>query len=160
MNAAPVVLAGGSGFLGRVCIDYFSSRGREVRVLTRSQARSMGAIRFVPWNGQTLGEWTTSLDGAAALINLAGRSVNCRYHARNRRLILDSRVNSTRVLGEALARCVNPPPVWLNSSTATIYQHSINRSMDDVAGVIGSTPEAKDKFSVEVARAWEEALEA
>jgi uncharacterized protein (TIGR01777 family) len=92
------------------------------------------------------------------LINLAGRSVDCRYHARHRREILESRIHSTRVLGEAIAQCDRPPRVWLNSSTATIYKHSLDRSMDEATGEIGATPEAKDAFSIEVARAWEAAF--
>jgi len=89
------------------------------------------------------------------LINLAGRSVDCRYHARNRRLIMDSRIKSTRVLGEAVAQRMNPPRVWLNSSTATIYRHSFDQAMDEATGVIGATPAVNDEFSVEVATAWE-----
>jgi hypothetical protein len=110
------------------------------------------------WDGKSLGEWAKLVDGADVVVNLAGRSVNCRYHARNRRLILESRVNSTRVLGEAIAQCAQPPRVWLNASTATIYKHSIDRPMDEATGEIGATPEANDAFSVEVARAWEQAL--
>jgi uncharacterized protein len=92
----------------------------EVVILTRNPKTRAGLIRAVPWDGATAGDWLRELDGARALINLAGLSVNCRYHARNRTLMLDSRLDSTRVLGEAVARCANPPPVWLNSSTATI----------------------------------------
>jgi uncharacterized protein len=99
------------------------------------------------------------LDGAGALINLAGRSVNCRYNEHNRREILESRVESTRVLGEAIARCNTPPPVWLNASTATIYKHTFDREMDEATGEIGATPEAKDAFSIEVAQAWEQTLD-
>jgi uncharacterized protein (TIGR01777 family) len=85
--------------------------------------------------------------------------VNCRYNERNRREILESRVNSTRVLGEAIARCDTPPAVWLNASTATIYKHTFDRPMDEATGVIGATPEAKDAFSIEVARAWEDTFD-
>jgi uncharacterized protein (TIGR01777 family) len=92
-------------------------------------------------------------------LNLAGRSVNCRYHARNREEILRSRLDSTRVLGEAISKCSHPPKVWLNSSTATIYKHSYDHPMDEATGVIGGTPEAKDEFSVEVATAWERAFD-
>jgi len=154
-----IVLAGGSGFLGQACAGYFSDRGCEVVVLARSPRAAPGRVRVQCWDGESLGDWTASLEGAAAVINLAGRTVNCRYHARHRREILDSRVNSTRVLGEAIARCSGPPRVWLNSSTATIYKHSLDRPMDEAAGGIGATPEAKDAFSVEVACAWERALE-
>jgi uncharacterized protein len=114
--------------------------------------------RTVAWDGETLGPWAKELEGAAAVINLAGRSVDCRYNLRNRRLIMDSRVNSTRVLGEAIANCKSPPPVWLNSSTATIYKHSLRRAMDEATGQIGATPEAKDAFSVDVASGWEGAF--
>ena len=101
--------------------------------------------------------WAGLLDGARAVVNLAGRSVDCRYTARNRRLIMDSRVDSTRVLGEAIALCRRPPSVWLNSSTATIYRHTFGPAWDE-SGETGATPEAKDAFSVEVAQAWERTL--
>ena len=128
-------------------------------VLTRSPGPAAQSIRQVGWDGHALGDWARELDGASALINLAGRSVNCRYNERNRREILESRVDSTRVLGEAIACCNTPPPVWLNASTATIYKHTFDREMDEATGEIGATPEAKDAFSIEVARAWEETLD-
>ncbi|MCW5557554.1 MAG: TIGR01777 family oxidoreductase, partial [Verrucomicrobiae bacterium] len=99
------------------------------------------------------------LEGVDAVINLSGRSVDCRYTDRNRRLILDSRIESTRVLGEAIAACRQPPAVWMNASTATIYRHSFDRPMDEATGEIGATPEARDAFSIEVATAWEAALD-
>ena len=156
MNTQKIILAGGSGFLGRVLAGHFTRRGCDVVILTRNPRPTSGEgrIRQVGWNGCTAGPWTVELEAAAAVINLAGRSVNCRYHARNRRQMMDSRVNSTRVLGDAIERCHQPPRVWLNSSTATIYKHSLDRPMDE-AGEIGATPEAKDAFSIEVARAWE-----
>lgn len=99
------------------------------------------------------------LEGADLLINLAGHSVNCRYHARNRRRIMESRVEPTAALGEAIRSCRVPPRVWLNASTATIYRHTFGPAWDE-AGEIGATPEAKDAFSVEVAQAWEAAFAA
>ena len=153
-----IVLAGGSGFIGTFLQESLAADGYEVVVLTRTGHESSRAIRQHHWDGQTLGDWTGELDGASALINLSGRSVNCRYNVRNRRDILESRVNSTRVLGEAIARSSEPPPVWLNASTATIYKHTFDRRMDEATGVIGATPEAKDAFSIEVARAWEQTL--
>lgn len=149
-----LVIAGGSGFLGGVLAEHFTAQGWEVVVLSRRPRVRTDSVREAGWDGEALGEWTRELDGARALVNLAGVSVNCRYHARNRKLILDSRVNSTRVLGEAFARCANPPEVWLNSSTATIYKHTRGPAWDET-GEIGGTPEAKDQFSVEVAVAWE-----
>jgi len=149
-----IILAGGSGFLGQVLADYFAAKGTAVVVLTRNPRQRADAIREVLWDGVSLGDWVKELGGARALINLAGISVNCRYHARNRKLMLDSRLNSTRVLGEAIARCANPPPVWLNSSTATIYRHTFGPAWDE-AGEIGGCEEAKDIFSVHVATEWE-----
>ena len=154
-----IVLAGGSGLLGRLLTRYFIEQGHRVVVLTRAP-RLQGPVRQVGWDGDTLGAWTRELEGAEAVINLAGQSVDCRYNRRNRRLILESRLEPTRILGEAIARCARPPGAWLNASTATIYRHSFDRLMDEATGVIAATPEAKDAFSLDVARAWEETLEA
>lgn len=158
MKTSRLVIAGGSGFLGQILARWFRSRGAEVIVLTRSPKERTDGVREVFWDGASLGDWWKTLDGAEALINLAGRSVNCRYHARNRRAMMNSRVDSTRVLGDAIRRCAKPPRVWLNSSTATIYKHSLDRPMDEATGVIGETREAKDLFSIEVAEAWEKAF--
>jgi uncharacterized protein (TIGR01777 family) len=159
MKGERIVLAGGSGFLGKLLSEYLTGRGYEVIVLTRRLTEDKSLIKEVQWDGETLASWVEYLNGARAVINLAGRSVNCRYTTRNRREIMDSRVTSTRILGEAIARCTNPPAVWLNSSTATIYKHSLARPMDE-DGEIGATPEAKDAFSVEVAREWERTFDA
>ena len=154
MKSSRIILAGGSGFLGQTLAKHFRASGHEVVILTRLPKRTGNGVREVAWDGETLGNWARELEGAGAVINLSGRSVNCRYHKRNRRLILNSRLNSTRVLGEAIARCEVPPPVWLNSSTATVYKHTFGPAWDE-SGEIGGTPEAKDEFSVEVATAWE-----
>src|SRR5437899_6572946 len=153
-----IVLAGGSGFIGRLLGKSLVAGTYEVVVLTRSPRAGELGSRQVRWDGRTLEDWAGELEGANALINLAGRSVNCRYNARNRREILESRVQSTQVLGEAIANCREPPQVWLNASTATIYKHTFDREMDEATGEIGATPEAKDALSIEVARAWEETL--
>lgn len=157
MKTKRIVLAGGSGFVGRLLTPALAAKGFEIVVLTRSPQRKASAARNVFWDGKTLGEWAGEVDGAAGVVNLTGRSVNCRYNETNRRLILDSRVFSTRVLGEAIAGAAEPPPVWLNASTATIYKHSYEREMDE-AGEIASDKDAEDEFSVEVAQAWEAAL--
>jgi len=154
-----VVIAGGSGFIGQILSAHLAARGDDVVVLTRRPESRNGA-REEFWDGRSLGPWTERLDGATALINLAGRSVNCRYHDRNRRQMIESRVVSTQVLGEAIARCKAPPRVWLNASTATIYLHTEGAPHDEVTGKIGATPEAKDAFSIQVAVEWERAFEA
>src|SRR6516164_9867856 len=123
-NETRIVIAGGSGFLGRALAAHFVKKGCEVVILTRSPGTTEQAVREVAWDAHSLGPWQQELEGAAAVVNLTGKSVNCRYHARNRRELLDSRTNSTRVLGEAISRCVHPPEAWLNSSTATIYKHT------------------------------------
>jgi uncharacterized protein (TIGR01777 family) len=153
-----IILAGGTGFLGQVLTDYFGRRGCEVVSLARGLSRAQTVSKTIRWDGETLGSWARVMEGATAVVNLAGRSVNCRYHSLNRRLILDSRVNSTRAIGAAISHCAAPPPVWLNASTATIYKHTFGSAWDE-RGEVGGTPEAKDRFSVEVAQAWEQALQ-
>jgi uncharacterized protein len=117
----------------------------------------------VQWDAKTLGTWSKEIDGADAVINLAGRSVNRRYTPENRRLITDSRVDSTRIVGEAIAVAKNPPRTWLQASTATIYAHRFDAPNDDATGIIGGNEaNAPDTwvFSIGVAKAWEAALEA
>jgi uncharacterized protein len=142
-----MVIAGANGFMGLVMVDYFKPY-YDIHTLTRSRPQLSETTNHL-WDGKTLGEWAHILDGSEVLINLAGRSVNCRYNEKNRKEILESRVNSTNVLGEAIANAKNPPKVWLNSSTATIYRHAEDRPMDDEIGEIGAG------FSVNVAKAWE-----
>jgi hypothetical protein len=159
MNMRPhIVIAGGTGFLGRALTAYFRNAGYEIIILTRSPKTTADGIREIAWDASTAGEWTRELEGARAVINLVGRSVDCRYNERNRRLILYSRINSTRVIGQAIAKCETPPPVWLNASTATIYKHTFGPAWTE-SGETGATPAAHDTFSIEVATAWERALD-
>lgn len=153
MKPREIILAGGTGFTGGILTRHFLARGDRVAVLTRRPpaASKQRNLRWVRWDGETLGSWVADLDGAAALVNLAGRSVNCRYHATSRREILESRVRSAQVLATALQRCVRPPPVWVQAASATIYRHAEDWAMDEATGEIGHG------FSVEVCRAWEEA---
>lgn len=138
-------------------VEVNSGFGDTVIVLSRSPQTSPTSVREIRWDACTIGDWSRELEGAAAVINLTGRSVNCRYHARNRRLILASRVRSTEVIGEAIAKCQAPPAIWLNASTATIYRHTFGPAWAE-SGEIGGTPAAKDVFSVRVATEWERAL--
>ena len=154
-----IILAGGTGFLGQLLARRFSRQNHAVVILSRAPQKHSPRGKVVSWDGQMIGDWWRELDGADTVVNLSGRSVNCRYNEQNRRLILDSRVQSTRVLGEAIGRCAQPPRAWLNASTATIYKHSYDQPMDE-AGEIGGTQDARDEFSVEVAQAWEQAFDA
>ena len=117
---------------------------------------------MVAWDAETLGAWVAELEGTDVVVNLAGRSVDCRYHARNRREIMQSRVNSTRIVGEAIARVKQPPRVWLQASTATIYAHRFDAANDESGGILGgSEPDVPEtwRFSIDVAQSWERALD-
>ncbi len=157
-----VVIAGGSGLLGRHLSAAFGGRGDEVVVLSRDPAfAAPGVARTAAWDGRTLGPWAGEVDGADVVINLAGRSVNCRYTPANRRLITESRTESTRVVGEAIAGARRPPRAWLQASTATLYAHRFDAGNDEATGVHGTVrdpvPETWN-FSTGVALAWEKAL--
>lgn len=132
--------------------------GHDVVVLSR--APSTAPWRTTAWDGRSLGQWTSEIDGADVVINLAGRSVNCRYTPRNMDEIMQSRVVSTRVVGEAIAQAKRPPRLWLQSSTATIYSHRYDAPNDDISGIIGGSEPGVPgywKWSIDVARAWEKA---
>jgi uncharacterized protein (TIGR01777 family) len=145
-----VVLAGASGFIGRYLRDRFERDGWTVRTIGRGVTADTAA--FAGWNDD--GAIARVLDGTDLLVNLAGRSVHCRYSARTKAAILDSRVATTAALGRALALCQAPPSSWLNASTGTIYRHADDRPQTESGGEPGSG------FSVDVARAWETALAA
>ena len=154
-----IVIPGGSGQVGTVLARAFHASGDEVVVLSRSP-RS-GPWRTVQWDAMTSGPWTSEIEGADVVINLAGRSVNCRYTGQNLEAIMRSRVDSTRAVGDAIARAARPPRVWLQASTATIYAHTSGPAHDEDTGIIGgSEPNVPRywKFSVDVAREWERAL--
>ena len=153
-----VVIPGGSGQVGTVLARALAAGGHEVVVLSRRPAPA--PWRVVPWDAATVGGWAAEFDGAAAVVNLAGRSVNCRYTAANRRLVLDSRVRSTRAVGAAIARAARPPRAWLQMSTTTIYAHRFDAPNDEATGILGGDePNAPDtwRFSTDVALAWERA---
>jgi uncharacterized protein (TIGR01777 family) len=153
-----IILAGGSGFLGTALARRFAARGDDVVVLTRSPQQRTDGVREVSWDAKTVGDWASHIDGADVVLNLTGKSVDCRYTEKNRRAIIASRVDSTRAIGEAIARATKPPRVWLNASSATLYKHAPDRPADE-SGPTGATAEAHDEFSIEVIREWERALE-
>jgi uncharacterized protein (TIGR01777 family) len=155
-----IVIPGGSGQIGLLLAREFHREGHDVVVLSRSpQSRPW---REVAWDGVTRAGWASEIDGCDVVINLAGRSVNCRYTSANRREMLESRVLSTRVVGEAIAQAKRPPRVWLQASTATIYAHRYDAPNDEATGFLGgdeASAPSSWRFSIEVARAWERALD-
>jgi uncharacterized protein (TIGR01777 family) len=152
-----IVIPGGNGHLGALLTNHFREAGHQVVILSRNVE-----AHAVLWDGRTLGDWANVIDGADVVINLAGRSVDTRYSAAKKAEIIQSRVDSTRVVGEAIARAKHPPRVWLQASTATIYAHTYDSANDEYTGVIGGhepdVPEAWH-FSIDVAKAWERAVD-
>jgi uncharacterized protein len=143
MDRKKIVLAGGTGYIGNYLAEQFTKAGREVVVISRQK-------NTVQWSDTDA--IIRALDGSEMLINLAGKSVNCRYTEENKKAILLSRTETTRALGNAVLQCKNPPALWINSSTATIYRHAEDRAMTESTGEIGSG------FSVSVAKGWEESF--
>ena len=159
-RAVKIVIPGGNGQVGALLARSFQADGHEVVMLGRSQAS--GQVRGVIWDAKTLGDWVQELENADVVINLAGRNVNCRYSPENRNEILSSRIDSTRVLGQAIQSISKPPRVWLQASTATIYAHRFDQANSEQSGIIGGhEPDAPKSwaFSVQVAQSWEAELE-
>jgi uncharacterized protein (TIGR01777 family) len=156
-----IVIAGGSGQVGTDIGRRFANDGHDVVILSR--APENGILPTVHWDGRSLGPWAREIDDADVVVNLAGRSVNCRYTPENRDLIRSSRVDSVRAIGSAIRAAKKPPRVWLQASTATIYAHRYDAPNDEASGIIGGDePNAPDtwRFSIDVAKAWEEATTA
>lgn len=148
-------MVGGTGHVGRALNGYLSQTAEIVVV-----GRNGGDVH---WDGKTLDSWVATLEGADAVINLAGQSVNCRHTLENHAVMKQSRVFTTRLLGEAIASLKEPPRVWLQASTATIYAHRLDAANDEESGVIGGhEPGAPMRWrsSIEIAKAWEAELDA
>ena len=157
-----IILAGGSGFIGQALCNYFGKDNRIViigRQIPGTTNNSFGKnnllpevlvnTRYVQWDGKSRGEWTNEIDGADMVINLAGKSVNCRYSKKNKKEIFDSRTNATKVIAEAIKQAIKPPVLWLNAVSATIYPNATNEPRDE------SFTDFKDDFSVQVCKLWE-----
>jgi uncharacterized protein len=154
-----IAIPGGSGHVGQILARHLHEHGHAVTVLSRHPKPA--EWNTVLWNACDLDDWTQIIDGADVVINLAGRSVNCRYNAANRREIKNSRTITTGLIGQAIAQAAHPPSLWLNAATATIYRHALDRPMDETSGEIGEMdPRVPSKwnFSVDVATSWERAL--
>ncbi|WP_299225091.1 TIGR01777 family oxidoreductase [uncultured Psychroserpens sp.] len=145
MKLKTITIAGGSGFLGQVLENYFSKKGYTIFTLTRHPKRS----NEIFWNAKDFDKWTNILEQTDVLINLTGKSVDCRYNEHNKKLIYNSRIDATHILGLAINQCNRPPKTWINSSTATIYKHSMNKEMSEENGDIGAD------FSMNIAKSWE-----
>ncbi len=152
MNQKRIIIAGANGFLGNLLSRHFLKKGWNVSGLVRPGKPVVAGVQSVEWDAVQRGKWERTLEGADLLVNLCGRSVNCRYNARNRSDILASRVSTTQLLGAAVADLKAQPAVWINAASATIYRHAEDRPMDEIAGETGSG------FSVEVCQAWEGAF--
>lgn len=148
-----IVLAGGSGCIGKALAKHYSSNADEVVILSRSHAKTTGNIRYVPWDARQPDTWIQELEGASLLVNLTGKNVNCRYTQANRKEILMSRLDSTHILGEVIKSLAHPPRLWVQCASATIYRHAEDHPMDEEHGEIG------EGFSVDVCRRWESAFQ-
>jgi len=147
-----LIIAAGTGFLGQVLVNHFKDKFEEIIILTRGKSQTIDGIKYVNWNAKSFSGWENELENATVLINLAGKSVDCRYTEKNKKEILLSRIESTKILNKAVLNCKNPPKHWLNSSTSTIYRFSLDKQMDEIDGEIGND------FSINVALSWEKAF--
>ena len=146
-----VILAGGSGLIGHSLVPLLLSEGYEVVILTRTPFSTENGLIAAGWDGRTLGDWVRHLNNAAAVVNLTGHSINCRHTAENRRLIVASRVDSVRVLGEAIARSAQPPAAFVQAAGIGLYGDAGDRWCDE------SAPPGTD-FVAEVCERWETAF--
>jgi len=152
MKYKKIVLAGGNGYLGTVFAKYYKDKAGEIVILSRHEKQAEENIRTIVWDGKTRGKWTAELVNADMVINLCGKNVNCRYTEKNKAEIFASRLLNTELLGEVIRDLYEPPKLWINLSSATIYRHAEDRPQDEVTGEIGTG------FSVDVVNAWEAAF--
>lgn len=148
-----VIIAGGSGFLGNCIVEHFMNKEYQVVILSRKQHVDRKHVRYVTWDATTKGTWAAELEDADILINLTGKSVDCRYTESNKQLIYNSRIDSTILLGEVVKDLKDPPKLWINAASATIYRHALDREMDEETGEIG------EGFSVDVCKKLEKAFD-
>lgn len=163
MNNKKIIIAGGSGFIGQAITEYFGKQNTVI-ILTRNKKdvktnafgnriidpKEYPNVKFLQWDAVTLGAWATELNGCDILINLTGKTVNCRYTEKNKQEIFDSRTQSTKILGVAVSKCIEPPKLWINASSATIYPHASTEPRDENFTAFA------DDFSVQVCKLWEQ----
>jgi uncharacterized protein len=153
INMRKLIIAGGTGFLGEALTDHFRNKFDEIVILSRSSKPDKNKVRYVLWDAKHIGDWSKELNGAEAVINLCGKSVDCRYTPENKALIFSSRLEPTTILGKAIALCSIAPKVWINAASATIYRSSEDKIMTEADGEYG------EGFSVEVCKSWEKAFD-
>ncbi len=165
MHNKKVIIAGGTGFIGEEMIRYFGKENQLI-ILTRNNNHAVNnrnsyssltdkdlhSIKYVHWDGIHLSDWVTELENADIIINLSGKSVNCRYTESNKKEIFDSRIFPTKALGNAISQLKEPPKLWVNASSATIYRHATDKPQDEYTG------EIQNDFSVQVCKIWEQTL--
>lgn len=145
-----IVIAGGSGYLGRLLIEHFSTKNHQIVVLSRSSSRTEGQVKYVTWNGEEIGDWANELENTDALINLSGKNINCSFTANNRAALISSRIKSTQVLGKAINLCQKPPKIWLNASSVAYFKETYSVSATENFAQKG------DDFLSELSHKWEE----
>jgi uncharacterized protein (TIGR01777 family) len=144
-----IVIAGGTGFIGRELVQHFEKQNHQVKILGRNNNNNP---KVITWDGKSVGDWKHELKGTDVLINLTGKSVDCRYTEKNKKEIFDSRTNSIQVLEKAFNEIGETPKIWIQAATATIYRDEYEKPNDEYDGIIG------EGFSVEVAKKWEKTL--
>lgn len=149
-----IVITAANGFIGETLVNYFREQHVVVALVRKMPSKPVSGVKYALWDGKNKGKWVAELEGALAVINLAGRSVNCRYNARNKGEIYSSRLESTACIGKAISQCADKPKVWINTASATIYRHSLHEPMTEANGVIG------EGFSVDVCQRWEQEFNA
>ena len=163
MKNKKIIIAGGTGFIGQSLAEYFGN-DNQIVILTRGLAQTVNNnfgvtqlnddakknVRLVQWNGKDAGPWCKEVDGADLVVNLTGKSVNCRYTNKNKQEIFDSRTDATKAIGQAIRQAIAPPALWVNAASATIYRHATDKPQDELTG------EIKNDFSVQVCKRWEQ----
>ena len=148
-----LILAGGTGFLGQALIAHFKNEFDSIVILSRAKGKTLEKVRYLQWDAKTFGDWCNELEGAHTILNLCGKSVDCRYTTKNMAEIFASRLDSTKIIGAAILKCKQAPALWINGTSATIYRHSEDTAMTESKGEIG------EGFSVEVCKAWEKVFD-
>ncbi len=145
-----IIITGGSGFVGEMALDHFTKQGHQVTLISRSKPTFNGSYEWFKWDGKSLGNWMTSLEGADIVLNLAGKSISCRYTEENKAALINSRLDSTKIVAEALNMVKNPPKLWMNASSATVHSNG--------PGPVGEDGHQEQGFSPDLVRAWESAF--